>query len=73
PSASEPTKTIKPTKKTSLKPALYGPKKTWSKGVSSIETRKKNLKRKKISSSDSKFDVEQDAIATSGTTVKGSV
>ncbi|MCI83493.1 hypothetical protein A2U01_0104769, partial [Trifolium medium] len=31
PSASEPSKTIKPIKKTSLKLVLYGPKKTWSK------------------------------------------
>ncbi|MCI54623.1 hypothetical protein A2U01_0075873, partial [Trifolium medium] len=35
PSASEHAKTIKKTKKSSLKPVLYGPKKTWSKCVPS--------------------------------------
>ncbi|MCI15451.1 envelope-like protein, partial [Trifolium medium] len=70
PSASEPTKTIKPTKKTSLKHVLYGPKKTWSKGVSSTETKKKNLKRKEAPSSDSEYDVEPYVPTTSASSRK---
>ncbi|MCI53299.1 hypothetical protein A2U01_0074545, partial [Trifolium medium] len=55
--ASEPIKTTKETRKTRKKP-MYGPPRTWSKGVPPSEKKKKNLKRKEISSSDSEFDVE---------------
>ncbi|MCI51248.1 hypothetical protein A2U01_0072492, partial [Trifolium medium] len=51
---------------------MYGPPRTWSKGVSSSEKKKKSLKRNEVSSSDSEFAVDKDAIATSGATVKGS-
>ncbi|MCI94088.1 hypothetical protein A2U01_0115386, partial [Trifolium medium] len=44
---------------------MYGPPRTWSKGVSSSEKRKKCLKRNEVSSSDSEFAVDEDAIATS--------
>ncbi|MCH90078.1 envelope-like protein, partial [Trifolium medium] len=69
-SASEPVKTTKAAKKSSLKPVLYGPKKTWSKGVPSTKPKKKNLKRKEASSSDSEYDVEPDAATTAGTSRK---
>ncbi|MCI63921.1 hypothetical protein A2U01_0085178, partial [Trifolium medium] len=64
---SEPAKTTRAAKKGSLKPVLYGPKKAWSKGVTSTEPKKKNLKRKEASSSDSDFDVEPDVTTTGGT------
>ncbi|MCI03055.1 envelope-like protein, partial [Trifolium medium] len=72
PSASEPGKTPKTTKKSSLKPVLYGPKKTWSKGVPSTETKKKNLKRKEAPSSDSEYDVEPD-VPTIGASSRKSI
>jgi hypothetical protein len=58
-STSAPRKEEKTAKKTGLKPQLYGPKKSWSKGTVSSE-KKKNLKRKAPPSSDSEYDVEQD-------------
>ncbi|MCI95598.1 hypothetical protein A2U01_0116896, partial [Trifolium medium] len=45
---------------------MYGPPRTWSKGVSSSEKKMKSLKMKEISSSDLEFAVDEDAIATSG-------
>ncbi|MCI68493.1 hypothetical protein A2U01_0089754, partial [Trifolium medium] len=51
---------------------MYGPPRSWSKGVPTSEKKKKSLKRKEISSSDSEFVVDDDAIATSVATVKGS-
>ncbi|MCI00315.1 envelope-like protein, partial [Trifolium medium] len=73
--ANEPAKTPKKGKKTSAsaKPVHYGPKKQWSKVVQSSEPKNKNLKRKEISSSDSDFDVVQDAIATTGTSARRSM
>ncbi|MCI34212.1 hypothetical protein A2U01_0055430, partial [Trifolium medium] len=70
---SEPTKTTKVTRNTGKKP-MYGPPRTWCKGVppSEKKKKKKSLKRKEVTSSDSEFDVEEDAIATSGATDKGS-
>ncbi|MCI84940.1 hypothetical protein A2U01_0106218, partial [Trifolium medium] len=47
---------------------MYGPPRIWNKGVSPSEKRKKSLKRKDVSSSDSEFAVDEDAIATSGAT-----
>ncbi|MCI44781.1 hypothetical protein A2U01_0066020, partial [Trifolium medium] len=51
---------------------MYGPSRTWSKGVPPSEKKKKSLKRNEVSSSDSEYAVNEDAIATSGATVKGS-
>ncbi|MCI06580.1 envelope-like protein, partial [Trifolium medium] len=70
--ACEPGKKTKKGKKSStpLKHVLYGPKKTWSKAVQFVEPKKKNLKRKEISSSDSDFDVETDATTSTGTSRK---
>ncbi|MCI80325.1 hypothetical protein A2U01_0101596, partial [Trifolium medium] len=53
----------------------YGPPRTWSKGVPPSEKKKKkkkSLKRKEVSSSDSECAVNEDVVATSGATVKGS-
>ncbi|MCI85565.1 hypothetical protein A2U01_0106844, partial [Trifolium medium] len=47
---SEPTKTTKETRKSGKK-LMYGPPRTWSKGMSPSEKKKKGLKRKKVSSS----------------------
>ncbi|MCI87758.1 hypothetical protein A2U01_0109043, partial [Trifolium medium] len=52
--ASEPTETTKVTRNTGKKP-MYGPPRTWSKGVPPPEKKKKSLKRKEVSSSDSEF------------------
>ncbi|MCI49191.1 hypothetical protein A2U01_0070434, partial [Trifolium medium] len=46
-------------KKIGLKPQMYGPKRSWSKGTILTE-KKKNLKRKTPPSSDSEYDVEHD-------------
>ncbi|MCI34640.1 envelope-like protein, partial [Trifolium medium] len=45
---------------------------TWSKGVPPSEKKKKSLKRKEVSSSDSEYAVNEDVVATSGATVNGS-
>ncbi|MCI61549.1 hypothetical protein A2U01_0082806, partial [Trifolium medium] len=50
--AGETTKTPKKWKKVS-KAVQYGPKKQWSKVATPVESKKKSLKRKEISSSDS--------------------
>ncbi|MCH98507.1 envelope-like protein, partial [Trifolium medium] len=63
PSASEVAKTSKPTKKTNLKPVLYGPKRTWSKDVPTTEKKKKSLKRKEAPSN----------VATTGTSSRKSI
>ncbi|MCH81159.1 envelope-like protein [Trifolium medium] len=70
--ASEPIKTTKETRNTGKKP-MYGPPKAWSKGVPPSEKKKKHLKRKEISTSDSDFDVESDVIATTITFFRKSV
>ncbi|MCI41639.1 hypothetical protein A2U01_0062872, partial [Trifolium medium] len=48
-------------KDSSLKPVKYGPMRTWSKGTSPSENKKKPLKRKSSPSSESDYDVEKDA------------
>ncbi|MCI74372.1 hypothetical protein A2U01_0095636, partial [Trifolium medium] len=53
-----------------LKSVLYGPKRNWSKGIPPVELKKKNLKRKEISSSDSDFVIEEDVIEDAGTSAK---
>ncbi|MCI43739.1 hypothetical protein A2U01_0064977, partial [Trifolium medium] len=72
PSASEHAKITKKTKKPSLKPVLYVPKKTWSKCVPSTEPKNKNMKKKEAPSSDSKYDVKPD-VATTGASSRTSI
>ncbi|MCI62887.1 hypothetical protein A2U01_0084144, partial [Trifolium medium] len=56
----------------SLKHVLYGPKRTWSKGIPPVEPKKKNLKRKEVSSSGSDFVIEEDAVEIASTSAKAS-
>ncbi|MCI76457.1 hypothetical protein A2U01_0097727, partial [Trifolium medium] len=53
-----------------LKSVLYGPKRTWSKGIPPVKSKKKNLKRKEVSSSDSEFVIEEDDVEDAGTSAK---
>jgi hypothetical protein len=56
--------------KSGCKPVLYGPPRTWSKGTPPNEKKKKGLKRKEVSSSDSEYDAEQDVAALTTTSRK---